>query len=135
MASRSALAPVQKAVYETLHGDSGLTALAEVYDEVPEGTAFPYIELGDFIETADDTLGEIGRQVTVGIDVWSQSPGYMQIEAIGEELLRLLDEGQPADPTGWHVVDSVYFQGGLTREGDGITRHGRFEFRILVEPA
>lgn len=133
MATRSALAPVQILVFTTLDGDNALKALTPVFDHIPATQAFPWLLLTDFVETLDNTLGEEGRAITIGIDCWSEVEGYKELQDIAEELIRLLNTDTLANPAGGWVMDyCLYKTGRLDRETDGLTRHGRFEFDMVV---
>lgn len=123
MSTRTALGAVQSAVYQYLAGDVILTALAPVYDEVPPGKTFPYVELSEFIEERDDTLGGVGRTVTATIWAYSQQPGFKELEAILEQLIRLLnDQKIPDVDVQWKIYSNSYERGELTRDSDGLTR-------------
>lgn len=133
MAGNSALIPVQTLVYTRLSGDATLTALSKTYDEVPTDAVFPWVLLTDFEETLDNTFGEEGRSVQVGIDVWSQVPGFKELQSIAEEVIRLLNSDTGiGNPTGWQTDWSMYVKGRLDREADGLTRHARLDFVIAV---
>lgn len=88
----SPLGPVQVAIYTWLANDSALTALAPVYEEVPQSTPFPYIEIAELVATPDNVLGPSGRQVVVSIFAFSQSPGFKELQTILQRLMYLLDE-------------------------------------------
>jgi hypothetical protein len=114
---------VQSAVYAYLAADTALTTLAPVYDEVPAGKTFPYIELSEFTEERNDTLGGVGRTIHVTIWVYSQQPGFKQLEAILEQLIRLLNEHTIPDVDAqWRIYSNTYETGELTRDPDGATR-------------
>src|SRR6266702_4171712 len=124
MARRSAIGPTQTAVYRHLHGDGPLTALAPVYDYVPAVTPFPYVQIGELIETPDNTEGEQGRDVTVTVFAWDQAPGFAGLELILDHLLRQLDEADiPAAPSqGWSIWQNRVVRDEVVRLPDGITR-------------
>lgn len=137
MAAHTALAAVQARVFAALSGDSGLTNIAPVFDHVPVDqagviTTFPWVLIADLDELPDDTLGEVGRSLIVGIDAWSQYEGFKEIEGIVEEVVRILDKDTLADPTGWDLDHCIYTHGKIDREADGLTRHARMDFTIGV---
>lgn len=135
MAGNSALAPVQARVFAILDADStldGLVGNGRIYDHVPAQSAFPYVCLVEFRERPDDTLGTKGRVILATIDAYSQAEGYKEVEAICEEVIRLLDNDDITGVTGWTVASSLYTDGDLTREIDGLTRHASMTFTIEV---
>jgi uncharacterized protein DUF3168 len=135
MSRRSALQPVQTAVYQWLVADAALTALAPVYDQVPQPTAFPLIELSSFVEAPDNTEGEQGRMVTVTIFAYDQTPGYKLLEQILDNIMRLLDEDEIPDATpdqGWDIWHSAFTRAEVMRLPDGITRQLSAQFEVGV---
>lgn len=132
MAIRTSLPDVQVAVFAVLDGDSALKALAPVLDHVPAEQKFPWVLLSDFRETRDDTTGEQGRSILIGIDAWSEVEGYMELEDIAEQVIKLLNVDNIAIGNGWQMDYCTYMGGLLDRETDGLTRHGRFEFQMVV---
>ena len=65
---------LQERLYATLNADNALTSTlgAAVYDEVPENSAYPYVNIGADAQNAYDTKDLNGSDVTINIDVWSQ---------------------------------------------------------------
>lgn len=140
MAERSPLGPLQQAVYTWLANDPALAALAKVYDQVPQSTTFPYVEIGELSSVRDPTLGRADRLATVTVFAWSQAFGYKQLEDILEELLRLLDEedipntSAAMDPSlGWQVAYNLVNLEEVSRLPDGITRQLAVRCQILTQ--
>jgi hypothetical protein len=129
---RTAIGAVQAAVYAHLVADVALADLAPVLDFVPEGTAFPYVELSEFVELPDSTLGTQGRSVLVTVFAWSQQPGFLLLERIIDNLMRLLDEDQIADVagSGWTVFDNEVVRSEVVRLPDGVTRQAAVQVRV-----
>ena len=98
------LTPVQAAMYQRMTSDDLLMSMVEgVYDEVPEGAAFPYVAFGGAMELADNAHGQWGRVTVITLDVWSAYPGFAEVNAITYRLQELFDE-QPLPATGCRVV-------------------------------
>lgn len=150
MSNRSPLLPTQKAMYTYLSADTGLAnalqnfysdatrPLIKVYDQVPEGTPYPYVEIFRVEATKDDTLGDIGRDMSVDILAYSQAPGYQELQVIQQELARLLDEQTMPNTTaafdpanGWAVDWHLIKMEELVRL-DGITRQLQVQVSLLV---
>jgi hypothetical protein len=122
---------LQQAIYARLNGDNTLTSTlgAAVYDEAPDGVAFPYITIGQVTEAPNPTMGRTGRDLTVTLHIWSQAKGYKQTKDIQNRIDALLEWWKPT-VTGWHstVCQQEFFE--VFRDEDGITRHGVSRYRI-----
>lgn len=133
--SASAALPVQGAVLALLKADTELTALVQaVVDWVEEGQAFPYIKIGESVETADNTHDSHGSNTVITLHVWSQYRGYAQALTIASRLRALL-EHRPLTITGHrHVATYFVSQQTLTDpEPPGDIRHVPISFRVLTE--
>jgi hypothetical protein len=128
----SSLGPVQAAIYTALTADAALTAVATIWDEVPEGTAMPYVQIGEAIETPDDWHGGIGRQTVATLHVWSRARGFAQVVQIMDRVVALLDH-RPLTVPGRHFVASRFEFAQTLRDTDPGIRHGVVRFRILTE--
>lgn len=73
---------VYPALYTALNG----TLTWAVYDDVPDGTAPPYIKLGDVIETPLWHLGQPGGTTAVQIHGWSSYAGKLEVMQMLDEL-------------------------------------------------
>ena len=79
MTAADVLTPLQAALYARLTGDAALMAdISGVYDGPREGTAYPYVVLGEVIETADNALGQFGSESLVTLHVWSRAQGFKE---------------------------------------------------------
>lgn len=110
-----------------------------VYDEPPESPGFPYVTIGEAIESARNTFGRTGRSVLATVNVWSRSGPDAAQDGFGEALGiaglidGLLDDYEPADTDGWHVDVVAFEQSQNLRDPDGITRRVLLQYRFLVE--
>lgn len=123
--------PLQQAIWSRLNGDSTLTTTlgAAVYDDTPDGAAFPYVVVGDVTEAPRDTMGTTGRDSTVTLHVWSQYPGMKQVKEIANRVDVLLDRWRPT-VSGWNATDIQLEFFETMRDPDGITRHGVLRYRL-----
>ncbi|MFJ6019781.1 DUF3168 domain-containing protein [Nocardiopsis alba] len=88
---RSALAPTQDAIYARLTEDGELRALGVVvYDFVPEGAGYPYVVVGDAMETSTGTHGRYGWTLVFTVHVWSDYRGNSEVSAIADRVVALL---------------------------------------------
>lgn len=67
----SAIEPVLTAMVATLKGSTGVTGLLSstgaIYNDVPQGATMPYVEVALPTEVRWDTLGCMGKQLTVQV--------------------------------------------------------------------
>ena len=124
---------LQTAIYNTLTNDSNLTNTlgTSVYDDVPEGSSFPYIQIGQ------DTINEYGTKDLDGADtsltlhIWSQYKGTMQTKNIMDRLHSLLHDSN-ISVTGFNLINLRFEFGDILRDPDGVTRHGIIRFRAII---
>lgn len=126
---------VQNALYNRLKNDATLSGLVTgVYDFVPETAVYPYIVVGEAIETPDNAHDRFGRQTVSTLHVWDQHRGFKRVLQIGALLNALLDH-QPLTITGLvHVATRYEFGQPLTDpEPPGDIRHLVLRYRIVTE--
>lgn len=132
----SAAEALQKAVYGLLSDSDGATAVAgcEVYDEVPEGAAFPYVVLGEFDELRDDAHTELGALVTITLHVWSRYRGYRETARCLDAVQATLHRARP-DVDGYRDVSITHDSNAYQRDPDPDLRHGigRFTARLTEQ--
>lgn len=125
---------LQQAVYSRLNGDAALTTTlsADVYDNVPQTAAFPYVAIAEVTESPNDTMGRTGRDLTVTIHIWSQYAGMKEVKEIQNRVDQLLDRWAPT-VTGWNAtqMSQEFFETFL--DADGITRHGVSRYGIHIQ--
>lgn len=142
--SSTALKP---AIAAALRADTTLRGLLtgstspawSIYDNVPELTAYPYVNFGQTITAADDTMSYHGNSVTLELHVWSQYLGTKEIDGIVERIIQLLDPQPqsfvplPLAAPYVHIgtwLDQVM---NLPVESDGRTRHAVIRLRIETQ--
>jgi len=98
------------AVYAALNVTSLVTTLGcPVYDDVPQGSAFPYVVIGSSSGIPWDTFGKAGKQRVVTIHVYSAYQGGLQARAIFAEIMALLNN-QSLSVSGHSSVNVNYEQ-------------------------
>ena len=135
MTAPSPMLPVQAAVYARLTGDATLTGMISgVYDYVPENAAYPFVVIGEALETPDNRHGGFGRQTVITLHVWSRYQGYAQVLRIGARVTALLDH-QPLDMPGlsWIATRFEFSQTLTDPEPPGDIRHLVLRYRIVTE--
>jgi hypothetical protein len=125
---------LQKAIFTALDGnitDVNSAAIGGVYDDVPEGAAYPYVVIGEETQENVSTKSSDLHEHTLTIHVWSQYRGRREIKEIMAQVYDLLHD-QSLSVTNAVLVDlKQEFSRDLV-EGDGITRHGIMRFRAVV---
>ncbi|OII64590.1 hypothetical protein BJP40_19820 [Streptomyces sp. CC53] len=133
--SASVALPLQGAVVALLQADAELSDMVTgVLDWVPEDQPYPYIHLGDTVETPDNSHDSHGSTSVITLHVWSQYRGYSQALRIADRLRALL-EHRPLTIAGHrHVATYFVSQQTLTDpEPPGDIRHVPISFRVLTK--
>lgn len=127
--------PIQRAVYSVLTEDKPLMdQVASVYDYLPEVVPYPFVVIGEAIETPDNSHDRYGRETVITLHVWTQARGHTPGLTIAKRLTELLDH-QPLTLEGLHhVVTRFEFSQTLTDpEPPGDIRHVVLRYRIVTE--
>ncbi|MBN67169.1 MAG: hypothetical protein CMM94_06360 [Rickettsiales bacterium] len=124
---------VQKAIYAELNGDVSLGALVSgVFDRVREGTQFPYVVLGEAEAQHWQTVSHSGQEVSALVHVFSREGGRKECMEIMEQVYALLHEAELV-LSGFSLIFMRFDGSDLELERDGLTYHGRMQFRLLVQ--
>ena len=127
------LGPVQEAVYDVLTGDTTLMGLiVGVFDEVPEGTRYPYVTIGEALEQPANSHDRFGRETVLTLHVWTDTRGFSKGTAITSRLVSLLDH-QPLTVAGHHHVTTRYEFSQTLRDPEPHVRHIPIRFRVVTE--
>ncbi len=127
---------LQTAIYSTLTSGtltdiSGTSITSKVYDDVPEGTAYPYIVIGEETAIPTGAKDTDGHEHTLTFHVWSQYRGRKEIKQIMEQIYTIL-HNVAISITGATLVNIRHEFERTLLESDGITRHGVIRFRAVV---
>lgn len=135
MSAPAPMLAVQSAVYARLKGDATLTGMISgVYDYVPEDATYPFVVIGEALETPDNRHGGFGRQTVITLHAWSRYQGYAQVLRIGARVTELLDH-QPLTIPGlsWIATRFEFSQTLTDPEPPGDIRHLVLRYRIVTE--
>src|SRR5690242_20171970 len=93
MARRSPDEAILTAVITALRASSDLTALATggVYNSVPQGTAFPYVEVTVPSSVRQDTFSRYGSEATLDVKSVSQAAGDQEGVRIRSKCIEALN--------------------------------------------
>lgn len=98
------LRPAHVAIYEAL---TASPATYRTYDKVPQGTAFPYLQIGAISALSDDELGAPTADASFTIDSFSAQAGKAESEAMMDFVVDRL-HGASIGGGVWAItVDSV----------------------------
>ncbi|OII60112.1 hypothetical protein BJP40_00690 [Streptomyces sp. CC53] len=130
-----ALLPVQIAVYGALQADAALgTLVTGVFDFVEEGQPYPYVHVGEAIETPDNAHDRHGAETVITLHVWSQYRGYAEALRIAGRVVEVLDHTPLSIDGHHHVATRFEFSQTLTDpEPPGDIRHVVLRFRIVTD--
>ena len=124
---------LQTAIYSKLSADNNLTAVlgAKVFDDIPENTSYPYVQLGEDTAIDYSTKDSTGSEVSVNIDVWSRYRGSLEAKNIMDRIHTLLHDSS-LSVTGANFISMRFEFSDIIRDPDGITRHGVMRFRAIM---
>jgi hypothetical protein len=127
-----ALWPLQQALYAKETADTALMSLVTgVFDEVPEGQAYPYVTFGSITEVVQDAHNQRGLAADVVNHVWSKYRGFRQAAEILTALDAVLDR-QPLTVTGFKDVSIAHQQHTELRDPDPDIRHINVTYRVWL---
>lgn len=126
---------VQQLIYDVLAADSALQSLgAPVYDNVKQGSAYPYVAIGEDLHNEWDTFTSIGSDCSVSVHTWSRQRGRRQIKQMQGAIYNALHRKESTfTVTGYNVVLCDFVNSQSFLDSDGLTRHGVQTFRIIIE--
>jgi hypothetical protein len=123
---------IQAAVYTKLSADPLLAG--KVFDYVPDGTAFPYVRVGEAYDTSDNALASRGWSTQIAVHVWSQAHGFSESLALAKRVTELLDL-TPLTVAGFVHIATRYetAQTMVDPEPPGDIRHVVINFTVITE--
>jgi hypothetical protein len=125
--------PLQQSIYQTFTNDSTLMGLVVgVFDRPVQGTAFPYITLGESAGSDWSTKTTSGMQQVVSLRIWSREGGRAEAATIMQRIHTLLHQA-PLTVTGQTLVSIRFIGSDITLGGDGWTYQGAMTFRALLQ--
>ncbi|HEY1244568.1 MAG TPA: DUF3168 domain-containing protein [Hyphomicrobiaceae bacterium] len=127
---------LQQSVFAALSADAALTALlgpGRIFDDVPQGTALPYVTLGPATAREWSTGSEDGTEHAFTVHVWSGARGKKEAhEMLGAVRAALHD--RPLTLAGHSLINLRHERSETRRDRDGETIHGTARFRAVTEP-
>jgi hypothetical protein len=126
---------LQKAVFQTLSADGGLTALlggSRIYNDVPRGAALPYVTLGESTVRDWSTGSDEGHEHLLTIAVWSRAYGEREVHQILAAVEAALDDAA-LTVAGARLVNLRHEFSEIRRDADGETSRGLMRLRAVTE--
>ena len=122
---------LQKAVRDALRNSAPLTALigTRVYDRVPQGTAFPFVQIGEDFLLGDDTYGDF-TEATVTVHVYSRAVGKVEAKTIAGVIRDVL--AVQLRVAGFQTVEWRFLSTRSIPDRDGLTEHLVMEFEYYL---
>ena len=102
-----------------------------VYDAVPRGSAYPYVQLDS--QMAMDAEFIDGTQIddrNIYISVWSEQRGQAQVMGILAELKNIHLTALPL--TNGQVVSLRVYRSETSRDADGVTYQGNMTLKVIT---
>lgn len=128
---------LQQSIFATLAADAplvGLLGAVRIYDDVPQGAAFPYLTFGHSIARDWSTGSEDGDEHILTLHVWSQARGKKEAHAIMDAVREALHD-QALSLAGHRLVNLRHEFSEARRDPDGAVVRGITRYRAVTEPA
>ena len=109
-----------------------MALLTGVCDRPPQGTAFPYITLGESAGADWSSKTTTGMEHHVALHVWSREGGRKQAASVMDLVHTLLHDAS-LSVTGQTLVMIRFTGSSIVLENDGWTYHGEMHFRALLQ--
>jgi|TARA_B100001559_G_scaffold290655_1_gene269821 hypothetical protein len=123
---------LQQTVFNALDQSSTLQNLVtDVYDFVPEGTAFPYVKIGEQTMVDNGTKNKKGTDFTIEVHTFSRYRGSVEIKNIMSVVYDILHESS-LSVSGADLINMRFEFSDIIKENDGLTTHGLQRFRVFV---
>ena len=123
---------LQQTVFNAVDQSSNLQNLVtDVYDFVPESTAFPYVKIGEQTMVDNGTKDKKGSDFTIEVHTFSRYRGSVEIKNIMSVVYDILHESS-LSVSGASLVNMRFEFSDIIKENDGLTTHGVQRFRVFV---
>ena len=123
---------LQKTVFDTLDGDSNLQSkVSDVYNFVPQNTAYPYVQVGDDSMADNSTKDLDGNIHSIMIHTWSRYRGDKEAKQIMARVYDLLHNSS-LSVSGASLVNARFDTSDILTDPDGITKHGVQRFNFVI---
>lgn len=121
---------LQRELYERLSAE--ITDIS-TYDVVPQGTAMPYISIGEDFVIRDDTKDITGEIATLTIHAWSNKAGKKEVKTLtGRIEAAVFKSNLDLSGDGFQVLETALEEKQHFTDEDGKAQHGivKVSFKI-----
>ena len=124
---------LQTAIFTALSNDTNLTETlsAVIVDDVPHGTSYPFITIGEARTNDYSTKDQIGSEQVIELDIWSQYKGSKECKQIMDRVHNILHDSN-LNVSGFNLINLRFDFSNIMRDPDGTTRHGVMRFRAII---
>ena len=119
---------LQQAVYTQL----SVALSIPVFDDVPQGELFDYVEIGEADQDEFDTDDTLGAESVIVIHSWSRYRGRKQVKEIQNDVYQSLQRAQ-LNVIGYHLITCDFVSSETFTESDGKTRQGAQTFNVIID--
>lgn len=123
---------LQKALFDALNAADFGTLSPVIYDQVPQDAAYPFVTLGDTDLRTWPTDEETGYEGETRIYVYTQTPGYRDVNDIVDSIDAQLDRSVLILNAEGRVALLSRIISVVDKESDGKTRRARIDFRVSI---
>lgn len=125
-------AQIQKAIHDALKAAPAVAG-GRVFDRVPKGAVFPYVEIGSEQIIDDGNTCDDGWEVFADVHVWSRTVGFPEVKGLIAQIVPRL-VGITGIPD-FRVIAVEVENTRVFRDPDGLTSHGVISIRFVITPA
>ncbi|WP_226639322.1 DUF3168 domain-containing protein [Priestia flexa] len=130
---RTSLWSLQQALYERLMSDNLLNKkITGVFDEVIEGTPYPYVTIGEPTVLPFETKTSFGEEVAIVLHCWSQYPGKKEAFEILNLILGAITKSPLVITGGFSLLKTELEQMTVIIDIDDVTRHGIIRLKFYI---
>ena len=106
-----------------------------IFDGVPGLTVFPYVYVGDQIGSIGTalTMGTKATDIRMTLHIFSQYPGWKEVQGIVDAIDALLNEHTLALTGGFTHFFTLFDNYMPVVEKDGLTRHGALRYLLKTQ--
>tara|TARA_R100001244_G_scaffold43202_1_gene38778 strand:- start:404 stop:808 length:405 start_codon:yes stop_codon:yes gene_type:complete len=125
--------PLQQAIFTALDGDVTLSAaISGVFDSVEQDYEdYPYVTIGENIQTPFDTDDQPGDDNSFAVHVWSREGGRKEAKIVNGYIYDILNRNN-LSVTGYETVDCIAEGSSVEIDPDGKTYHGINNFKCTL---
>lgn len=112
---------------------------ARIFDRVPTGARFPYVQMGETQAINEDTGcgAEAALQIFLDVHVFSREPGFVETYEIASALRKSTRNAVRAgrlEHREYEIGTVQMRDTRVLRDPDGLTSHGVVTFEAIIDP-